>query len=347
MIWAVFLQARGDPAEIEITSIETDNRRCIAGSLFVCIKGYVTDGHRYAAAAVASGAAAVLAQSREALAEYGFDWEHSKAAVIFCPDTRWALSGVSATFYGDPSQKLRLVGVTGTKGKTSTTYMLRAIYQAAGLETGLVGTICNKIGEEEIPSERTTPEANILQELLFRMLERKIGTCIMEVSSQGLHLERVGHCHFGTAVFTNLSKDHIGENEHANMEEYAEAKSKLFTMCENALINRDSAYAGKMLEKAERSGAKIYTFGIVPSAIFMQKILLQNKMEWNMMLLLAGGSIVSSCRFQDVLAFIILLRRSQPPILREFHRSRQLQDCERYSCRGKQKMFRREEIFLC
>ena len=273
----------GDPAEIEITSIETDNRRCIAGSLFVCIKGYVTDGHRYAAAAVASGAAAVLAQSREALAEYGFDWEHSKAAVIFCPDTRWALSGVSATFYGDPSQKLRLVGVTGTKGKTSTTYMLRAIYQAAGLETGLVGTICNKIGEEEIPSERTTPEANILQELLFRMLERKIGTCIMEVSSQGLHLEWVGHCHFGTAVFTNLSKDHIGENEHANMEEYAEAKSKLFTMCENALINRDSAYAGKMLGKAERSGAKNYTFGIDSECDFHAKNIItkQNGVEYD------------------------------------------------------------------
>jgi len=252
----------GDPAQIEIASVETDHRNCRKGSLFVCIQGYVKDGHQYADAAVAAGAAAVLAQSREALEKYGFDAQRSGAALILCPDTRWALSGVCAAFYGNPSRKLRLIGVTGTKGKTSTTYMLRSIYRAAGMETGLIGTICNKIGEEEIPTERTTPEANVLQDLLSRMTERRIGTCIMEVSSQGLHLDRVGHCRFGTAVFTNLSKDHIGANEHANMEEYAEAKAKLFTMCENALINGDSAYAGKMLEKAERSGAKCYTFGI-------------------------------------------------------------------------------------
>lgn len=273
----------GDAGQIEITSIETDHRKCGPGSLFVCIKGYVTDGHRYAAAAAAAGAVAILAQNREALEEYGFDAGKNGPAVILCPDTRWALSGICAAFYGNPSERLRLIGVTGTKGKTSTTYMIRAVYQAAGLETGLIGTICNKIGEEEIPSERTTPEANILQKLLSRMTEKKIGTCIMEVSSQGLHLNRVGHCRFSTAIFTNLSRDHIGENEHANMEEYAEAKSKLFTMCENALINSDSSYACRMLEQAERSGAKIYTFGIDSDCSFRAKNIItkQNGVEYD------------------------------------------------------------------
>lgn len=126
----------GDAGQIEITSIETDHRKCGPGSLFVCIKGYVTDGHRYAAAAAAAGAVAILAQNREALEEYGFDAGKNGPAVILCPDTRWALSGICAAFYGNPSERLRLIGVTGTKGKTSTTYMIRAVYQAAGARNG-------------------------------------------------------------------------------------------------------------------------------------------------------------------------------------------------------------------
>lgn len=256
------IHACTDLSTVEITSIETDSRLCRPGSLFVCIPGYVQDGHKYAAQAVSAGASAVLAQSAEDLERYGFAIAGSPAAVLLCRDTRWALSGVCAAFYGNPSHQLHLIGITGTKGKTSTSYMLRSIYQAAGRETGLIGTICNMVGEESAPAERTTPEANVLQPLLCKMLERKIGTCIMEVSSQGLHLHRVGHCKFSTAIFTNLSRDHIGENEHANMEEYAEAKSRLFTMCGRALINVDNAYAGKMLEKAGQSGAQIYTYGI-------------------------------------------------------------------------------------
>lgn len=251
--------------DTEVISVETDNRKCSPGSMFICIKGYITDGHKFACAAKNAGASVIVCQSLEALSEYGYDiyaGGDASPAVIACSDTRRALAAFSAAFYDHPSQKLHLVGVTGTKGKTSTTYMLRAIYKAASHDTGLVGTICNKIGDEEIPTERTTPEANILQELLFRMAERNIGTCFMEVSSQGLHLDRVYGCRFTTALFTNLSKDHIGENEHADMEEYAEAKSKLFTMCGNALINADNAYSGKMIDKAAASGAKIFTYGI-------------------------------------------------------------------------------------
>ena len=250
---------RHDLKTINISSVETDNRSCKDGALFVCIEGYVTDGHKYAQKAVEAGAVAVLAKSPESLVKYGFE---ADVPVLYAQDTRYALAAVSASLYGNPSHAMSLIGITGTKGKTTTSYMIRAIYKAAGLDTGLIGTICNKIGEEEIPTQRTTPEANVLQALLNKMIERKISTCIMEVSSQGLNLDRIGFCKFSTAIFTNLSKDHIGENEHANMEEYAQAKAKLFTMCNNALINVDNAYSPLMIESAKKSEAKIYTFGI-------------------------------------------------------------------------------------
>ena len=248
-----------DIKNVNVTSIEIDNRQCREGSLFVCIEGYVTDGHKFAQKAVEAGAVAVVAKSRASLEKYGIKLN---VPVIYVADTRLALAAFSASLYGNPSHTMSLVGITGTKGKTTTSYMIRAIYKAAKLDTGLIGTICNKIGEEEIPTQRTTPEANVLQELLHRMIKCDISTCIMEVSSQGLHLDRVGYCHFSTAIFTNLSKDHIGENEHANMEEYAQAKAKLFTMCKNALINIDSGYSGIMIESAQKSGAKVFTYGI-------------------------------------------------------------------------------------
>ena len=248
-----------DLKAIDITSVEIDNRSCKDGALFVCIEGYVTDGHKFAQKAVDAGAVAVLAKSPESLAKYGVELN---VPVLYVQDTRYALAAVSASLYGNPSHAMSLVGITGTKGKTTTSYMIRAIYKAAGLDTGLIGTICNKIGEEEIPTQRTTPEANVLQALLNKMIEREISTCIMEVSSQGLNLDRVGCCKFSTAIFTNLSKDHIGENEHANMEEYAQAKAKIFTMCNNALINIDNAYSAVMLESARKGEAKIYTYGI-------------------------------------------------------------------------------------
>lgn len=262
-----------DISRINIKTIEIDNRKCVEGSLFICIEGYVTDGHKFAQKAVEAGAVAVVAKNPEALAKYGIALD---VPVIYAKDTRKALAAFSASLYGNPSHKISLVGITGTKGKTTTSYMIRSIYKAAKLDTGLIGTICNKIGDEEIPTERTTPEANVLQELLCKMKEREINTCIMEVSSQGLHLDRVGFCKFSTAVFTNLSKDHIGENEHANMEEYAEAKAKLFSMCGNALINADNSYSHIMIESAKKSSAKIYTYGIDCESDFKAENIVKN-----------------------------------------------------------------------
>lgn len=264
----------GSP-ETEISEISIDNRRCPAGSLFVCIKGYAADGHQYAISAVENGAAAILAQDAQALiqsedalrtgamlTDQGLTVGGKTVPVAITDHTRFGLSFVSDALYGHPSGKLRLIGVTGTKGKTSTTYMLRAIYQAAGQKTGLIGTICNMIGDRELPTERTTPEANILQALLHTMTEEQIRTCMMEVSSQGLHLDRVSHCTYSTAVFTNLTPDHIGATEHTDMDDYAHAKAKLFTMCRRALINGDSPYAGMMIQTARENGAEVYTYGL-------------------------------------------------------------------------------------
>lgn len=257
-----------DSNDIEINSIEIDNRKCKKGSAFVCIEGYVTDGHKYAEDAVKKGAGLIVAKSPESLEKYSFKLDGNNAAVIYFKDTRYALSALSAAINNNPTEKINLVGITGTKGKTSTTYMLRSIYKEAAILTGVIGTMGTQIGDEAVPTERTTPEANVLHDLFSKMKSRGINDCFMEVSSQGLHLERVGHCSFSTAVFTNLSKDHIGENEHSDMDDYAAAKAKLFSKCKRALINIDSPYHEVMLESAKKSGAQIFTYGIDKDADF-------------------------------------------------------------------------------
>lgn len=130
-----------------------------------------------------------------------------------------------------PSGKLNLIGITGTKGKTTTSYMIKGIYDSCDVKTGLVGTICNMIGERKLETDRTTPEANVLQPLLAEMVKENVKVCVMEASSQGLNLDRVGGCEFNLGLFTNLSPDHIGDTEHKDMDDYALAKSKLFKMC--------------------------------------------------------------------------------------------------------------------
>lgn len=241
--------------DIDIDNIQIDSRKCNANSIFVCIKGYVTDGHKYIPQAIANGTRAFLIQDTDCVRPACPD-------AVYAPvlDTRSAIGPLCSILYGDPSAKLSLIGITGTKGKTTTSYLLRSIYTHAGIQCGLIGTMFNIIGENKIPAVRTTPEACDIQQMLCQMLECDSKACIMEVSSQGLALSRVGGLKFKTAAFTNLSPDHIGENEHANMEEYADAKAKLFTMCKNAIINVDNSYSSKMLESARKSKEKVVIY---------------------------------------------------------------------------------------
>ncbi len=250
------LQASHGDLSIDIDNIVYDSRKARRGSLFICITGFVTDGHKYIAQAISQGVSAILAEHETP--------ELADAAVwAVVPDTRRGLAHVSDRFFGHPSGRLDLVGITGTKGKTTATYMTRAILMAAGRCTGLIGTIANIMGDRITYASRTTPESYDLQALLDEMADNRIDSCVMEVSSQGLMLDRVYGCEYRIGVFTNLYNDHIGPHEHASMDEYLAAKLLLFSRCERAVINRDIDVYGKV--RAAATGP-VTTFGFSPES---------------------------------------------------------------------------------
>jgi len=244
------LDIKGD-IHIDIDGIAYDSRKVKKDTVFVCIDGKKTDGHKYAAQALKNGAAALIIEK-----ELDFD---ANVPVIRTDNTRFALAYIADRFYGHISGRLNLIGITGTKGKTTTTFMVKSILEAAGRKVGLVGTMGTRIGDRTLYSERTTPESLDLQELFVQMLEEGVQDIVMEVSSQGLALHRVSCCEFSSGVFTNLSRDHISAAEHASMEEYLAAKSMLFQMCGHGLINIDSDAASKVMAAAS---CEIMTYGI-------------------------------------------------------------------------------------
>ncbi len=221
--------------DAEITGIAYDSRKVKPGDVFVCISGFETDGHKYAGKAVEKGAAAVIA-------EHAVDAGVPTAVV---ENTRHALSYAADVFYGHPSGKFRLVGVTGTNGKTTTTFLVKSILEKAGHKVGLIGTNKNMIGERELPSERTTPESLELTELFAEMAKEGADFVVMEVSSHSLSLSRVEFCEFGVGAFTNLTQDHL--DFHKTMENYLAAKKKLFDMCKTGVINADDEGGRKIL----------------------------------------------------------------------------------------------------
>lgn len=237
--------------EVEVDSIAYDSRKTKQGSLFVCVEGTVVDGHKYINDAIENGTKAFLVQKHVDVPE--------GITTIETDDTRFGLAAVSDAFFGHPSSKLNLIGITGTKGKTTTTYMVKAILEAAGHNMGLIGTVANLIGNQVLYTSRTTPESYDLQSLFNDMIDNKVDSAVMEVSSQGLELHRVAKCDFDIGVFTNFSRDHIGPKEHATLEEYFNAKAKLFKMCNKAVINIDSEHGRKMADLAE---GKVLTYGL-------------------------------------------------------------------------------------
>lgn len=244
------LDLRGN-IDIEIDGIAYDSRKVGKGYVFVCIDGTASDGHEFAGEALKNGAVAFIAQRDIAI--------ETNAPLIRTDDTRKALAQVSDRFYGHLSERFNLIGITGTKGKTTTTFMIKSILEASGRKVGLIGTLGTRIGDRVLYSERTTPESLDLQELFSQMVEEGVDDVVMEVSSQGLALQRVCCCDFDTGVFTNLSRDHISSREHASMEEYLLAKCMLFKMCKNGLVNLDSGYAARVMEQAE---CEMMTYGI-------------------------------------------------------------------------------------
>ena len=219
------LSTGGDP-NVAITGITYDSRQVQPGFLFVAIKGFKSDGHDYIQESLALGAAAVVVERRVGFLP-GVSW-----AVV--PDTRQALALLSARFFGDPSARLKMIGVTGTNGKTTTTNLIASILNYAGLKVGLIGTIHNRIGDRILPVKHTTPESTDLQALLKEMAAEGVDACIMEVSSHALALHRVDGCEFDLAVFTNLTQDHL--DFHRDMEEYRDVKKRLFSSLSRSVV---------------------------------------------------------------------------------------------------------------
>lgn len=226
------LKAKGN-VDIDITSVEADSRKVKQGSMFIAIKGFETDGVVYIPDAIKSGASVIMVEESVDLKTLKIPKE---TTLIVTPNVRRACAICSGNFYGNPSRRFRLVGVTGTKGKTTTTYMIKEILEKQGYKVGLIGTIANYIGGKCLgDSDRTTPDSTELQQLFYDMAKAKCDVVVMEVSSQSLKLHRVDGCDFDIGVFTNFSEDHISEKEHPDMEDYFNSKLKLFDMCKTRI----------------------------------------------------------------------------------------------------------------
>ncbi len=224
-----------------VTKVVYDSRKIEEGCLFVCIKGANFDGHSKAKEAAEGNAAAVVVQEEVDLPESG-------TTVIRVKDTRAALASISAAYFGHPAEKLKTIGITGTKGKTTTAYLVKSVLENAGYKVGLVGTIEVITGKRRIPAVNTTPESYLLQEYFAEMVENGCDAVVLEVSSQGLMMHRTGGFVFDFGIFTNLEPDHIGPNEHADFEEYKRCKGMLFRQCRIGIVNGDDAHYRSVLE---------------------------------------------------------------------------------------------------
>lgn len=229
---------------IDITSIAYDSRKVKDGGVFVCIKGYETDGHKYAQAAAKNGAAVIVAEDK-------IDVD---VPVVYVDDTRRFLAELSCTFYGNPSDKFRLIGITGTNGKTTITYLIKSILETAGKQVGIIGTNQNIIGDKVLLTKSTTPttpNSLELQQLFNEMVHYGADYVVMEVSSHALELDRVYGCKYDVGVFTNLTQDHL--DFHKTMENYLNAKAKLFAMSAKGVVNYDDDGGKKIVQKADCS----------------------------------------------------------------------------------------------
>lgn len=237
----------GELPDIEVTSITSDSRKAGPGVVFVCLKGEKTDGHDYAAKAAEAGCVAVIAERKT----------EANVPHVIVEDSHEAYALCCANYFGNPASKMKFIGVTGTKGKTTTTTVIKYILESRGHKTGLVGTIKNMSGDRELPAHYTTPEPFELQSLLRRMADDGCEYCVMEVSSHSLVQKRVAGIRFSIGVFTNLSRDHL--DFHKTMENYLKAKQLLFTVSDLGIINADDPVAKTVIEEAP---CKTVTYGV-------------------------------------------------------------------------------------
>ena len=243
----------------EVSEVVYDSRKIVKDCLFICICGYNTDGHDFAYEAADKGAAVLVVQKDVELPE------GSDVTVIRVEDTRYAMAFISAAYFGHPADRLKVIGITGTKGKTTTTSLIKSILESAGYKTGLVGTIETIIGERHIPASNTTPESFLLQKYFKEMEEEGCQIVVMEVASQGLKLHRTQGFTFEIGIFTNLEPDHIGPNEHADFEEYQACKGLLFKQCRLGIVNIDDKHTEAVIKDHT---CRLETYGFDKSADF-------------------------------------------------------------------------------
>ena len=253
-----YIRIRGS-SETEVSSITCDSREVVPGTLFVCISGYRRDGHEFAGEAVQKGASVIVMEETNSLAGKEEKRLAEKASVVIVASSRQAFSYLAAAFYRYPLRSMVSVAVTGTKGKTTTAYMVHEILEKSGIRAGLIGTNGAFFEDRSYELSHTTPEAHQLQRVLREMKNAGCTHVVMEVSSQGFKMERVAGLHFTCGIFTNLYPDHIGPGEHENFEDYLYQKSRLFQNCDVGIINRDDMWAKDMTARAT---CRLVTYGM-------------------------------------------------------------------------------------
>lgn len=241
--------------DVDVKDVINDSRKVSEGALFICIRGAVVDGHAYVPEVVKKGARVLVVEETVTVPE--------DVTVIKVKDSRYAMALISAAWFDYPAEKLKVIGITGTKGKTTTTYMVKSILESAGHKVGLIGTIEAIIGDEVIPAKNTTPESCTIQEYFAKMVETGCDCVVMEVSSQGLMLHRTAGIPFEIGIFTNIQPDHIGPAEHVSFEEYMYWKGMLFKQCKIGIVNADDEHLTQVLEGHT---CRIETFGFSEKA---------------------------------------------------------------------------------
>lgn len=248
--------------DLDVKEVQYDSRKVKKEDLFICIEGFNVDGHKYIGSAIKNGATAIVCSK---------DLEDClNCTVIKVKDTRKALAIISNNFYKNAVEAIKLIGITGTNGKTTSTYMIKSILEHAGYNVGLIGTIANYIGKEKIKSERTTPESLELHELFNKMKKKGVDYCVMEVSSHSLSLNRVYGLNFSQAVFTNLTQDHL--DFHKTFENYYNAKLELFKNAKSSIINVDDIYGRKMLKDIPQS-SEVLTYSLESGDLIAKNII--------------------------------------------------------------------------
>lgn len=246
--------------ESKVQNIRYDNRKIEQGDAFVCVKGFKVDGHSFIGDAIKKGAKTLIVQEDVSVQE--------DITIIKVRDTRKALAIMSSNYFGNPKDKLKIIGITGTNGKTTSAFIIKSILEKAGLMTGLIGTIANYIGNKKVDAVRTTPESYELHELFKNMVDAGVEYCVMEVSSHSLELDRVYGVQFEEGIFTNLTRDHL--DFHKTFENYYNAKFKLFERSNHSIINLDDPYGANIVKDIEERGVKtkVSTFSIEKESDF-------------------------------------------------------------------------------